>query len=81
MRKSRIFKYYNINFLVMIREEHIRRRARITEGLCHAFQQPFSSDAFYGLLYPGIRRGKAMIPYFERTGVNYFEYSSAIDWS
>ena len=32
------------------------------------------------LLYPGVRRGKDMIPYFERTGVKYLDYSSFIDW-
>jgi hypothetical protein len=36
---------------------------------------PLPSAAFYVLLYPGVRRGKEMIPYFERTGMQYLDYS------
>src|SRR5436309_9933943 len=36
--------------------------------------------ASYVLLYPGVTRGKDMIPYFERAGVKYLDYSSLIEW-
>jgi hypothetical protein len=38
------------------------------------------SAAFYVLWYPGVRRGKEMIPYFERTGVYDRDDAHFIDW-
>ena len=32
------------------------------------------------LLYPGVRHGKAMIPYLTQAGVKYLDYASFIDW-
>ena len=79
--KSQIFTFYNhISFPITIRKEHIRLTASMIAEARNAFQKQFPSGEFYVLLYPGVRRGKDMIPYFERTGVKYLDYSSFIDW-
>ena len=80
MGKSQILAYYHITFPVRIREEHIRLTAHMIAEARTAFHQQFPSAAFYVLLYPGVRRGKEMIPYFERTGVQYVDYSNFFDW-
>jgi hypothetical protein len=79
--KSQIFTHFNtISFPARIREEHIRLTARIIEEARNAFQKQFPSGKFYVLLYPGVKRGKDIIPYFERAGVKYFDYASFIAW-
>lgn len=80
MGKSQILKAYGVNVPSRIREDHIRLTARIIEESRNAFKKQFPSGEFYLLLYPGVRRGKEMIPYFERAGVKYLDYSSLIKW-
>jgi hypothetical protein len=75
-----IVQYYHISFPVSIREEHIRLTARIIAEARNAFSQQFPSAEFYVLLYPGVRHGKAMIPYLTQAGVKYLDYASFIDW-
>jgi len=78
--KSQILQYYNIAFPVSIREEHIRLTARIIAEARAVFSQQFPSAEFYVLLYPGVRRGKAIIPYLAEAGIKYLDYASFIDW-
>src|SRR5712691_3185700 len=80
MGKSQILKAYGVNVPSRIREDHIRLTARIIEESRNAFKKQFPSGEFYLLLYPGVRRGKEMIPYLERAGVKYLDYSSLIKW-
>ena len=80
--QSQILTYYHITFPPMprIREEHIRLTARIIEEARNAFHQQFPNTEFYVLLYPGVRRGKDLIPYLAQAGIKYLDYSSFIDW-
>jgi hypothetical protein len=78
--KSQILQYYGIRLPVRIREEHIRLTARIIVEAHTTFHQQFPDDAFYVLLYPGVSRGRALLPYLERAGVPYLDYSRLIDW-
>ena len=78
--KSQILQYYNINFPVRIREEHVRLTARIIAEARTAFQQQFPHAAFYVLLYPGVSRGPDLIPYLAQAGVKYLDYAHLIDW-
>ena len=32
------------------------------------------------LVHPGVRRGKALIPYLVQAGVKYLDYAHSIDW-
>jgi hypothetical protein len=79
---SQILSYYHITFppIPRIGEEHIRLTARILEEARKAFHQQFSSDEFYVLLYPGVRRGKELIPYLAQAGIKYLDYSNFMDW-
>jgi len=78
---SQNFTYFNtISFPATIREEHIRLTASIIAEARNAFQKQFPRGEFYVLLYPGVKLGKAMMPYLERAGVHYFDYSSFIAW-
>ena len=43
-----------------------------------AFHKQFPSAEFYVLLYPGVTRGKDIIPYLTQAGVKYFDYSHFI---
>ena len=80
--RSQILTHYHITFPPMprMREEHIRLTARIIEEARKAFHQQFSSAEFYVLLYPGVRRGKDLIPYLAQAGIKYLDYSNFIDW-
>jgi hypothetical protein len=80
MGRSQILQYYNIMFPLSMREEHIRLTARMIAEARTAFQQQFPSAEFYVLLYPGVRRGKDLIPYLAQAGVKYLDYASFIDW-
>ena len=57
-----------------------RLTARIIEEARKAFHQQFPSGEFYVLLYPGVRRGKDLIPYLAQAGIKYLDYSHFIDW-
>ena len=64
-----------------MREEHIRLTARIIEeARTMLFTTQFPSAEFYVLLYPGVRRGKDLIPYLAQAGIKYLDYSSFLDW-
>jgi hypothetical protein len=78
--KSQILQHYNITFPVSIREEHIRLTARIIAEARTALHQQFPHAEFYVLLYPGVRRGQALIPYLAQAGVKYLNYAHVIDW-
>jgi hypothetical protein len=79
---SQILTYFHIMPPPMprIKAEHMRLTARVIEESRKAFHQQFPRGEFYVLLYPGVRRGKDLLPYLAQAGIPYLDYSHLIDW-
>ena len=79
MDKSQILKYFNVTIPPLSHDDSIRITARMIEESRNVFREQFHNGEFYVLLYPGVRRGKEMLKYFQQSGVKYLDYSGLMD--
>lgn len=81
MWKSHLVKYLNSRLrLPRIGDEHIKLTVRIIEESRNTFRERFHSERFYVLIYPeNGQYGRKLIPYLERAGIKYLDYSRLTD--
>jgi len=63
----------------IITDSHIRLTAEIIRAAAAAFRERFKSDDFYVVFFPGSSRAGKLIPYLQKSGVRYFDYSRLAD--
>lgn len=78
--QSYVIKYFGIQFPSKLTEKHYRLTAKIIEEAKNEFNKKFMSDHFYVIIYPNTTR-KNIIPYLQKAGIIYFDYSDLFDSS
>ena len=81
--KSNFVQYFGINFPLQRTARHFRLTSKIIEESQKEFQQQFTSDFFYVLLYPREEQqrddARKIIPYLESAGISYLDYTALFD--
>ena len=80
LSREQILRYYQIDFPLNIREEHLRHTVRVIEESRDTFLETFESGEFYVVLYPYSEKdelsARELIPYLEKEGIPYLDYTS-----
>jgi hypothetical protein len=80
--KSQTAKYFNINLPPGLYEHHFALTAKIIETARDTFVEKFGHDNFYVLFFPDVsERANRIIPYLEKAGIKYLDYSTLYDHS
>lgn len=75
--RSQLVRYFcrNIDFKLWINESDLKLTCRILEEAYSIFRKKFNSEDFYVIFYPHSIFGIKMIPYLEKAGIKYLDYS------
>jgi hypothetical protein len=79
LQRSAIATYFQIGMVDPIGTDEFDLMAKVLVESRAAFSRLFSTDRFYVLIYPGSRRGKRLMPYFEKSQIRFMDYSNLFD--
>ena len=77
--KSEVARYFRIGERHTIGDDDFSLIAKIFAESRNAFSRIFNSEKFFVLIYPGSTSAKKLIPYLQRNGVQYLDYSTLFD--
>ena len=79
LKNSEIARYFEVGVPHRINDQDFNLTAKIFAESRSAFSQLFSGERFFVLIFPGSSWGKRLIPYLEKDGVQYLDYSNLFD--
>jgi len=84
MNKSQTISYIERKYpsldIPPIGDREIYLAFRIIEESRNNYRKDFNNDAFYVVFFPGSKYSSSLIPYLNKAGIKYFDYSSLLDY-
>ena len=79
LQRSAIATHFQIGMVDPIGADELNLMTKVLVESREAFSRLFSTDRFYVLIYPGSRRGKRLMPYFDKSQIRCMDYSNLFD--
>lgn len=76
---SQTLKFFEFNYPFRISDAEYELTARIIERSAELYEETFGNDRFYVAVLPTIDRDLEILPYLEKAGIKYFDYSRLYD--